>query len=168
MVHEIAGDDAMFSELKEYYNPMKLFVVGKIMIIVNLGLFVMNLQRFPLIVALLVLVATISCSLPIMFHHRQQSIGDLVFFRRIILPGFLGMTLSVLMISFFGADLARLPYGVSHREAMGIFFENKGMFFLIMSNVALIQMVLKEAVPKGERASYFMLLMVPLALMFLL
>ena len=158
----------MLSELMKYYNPMKLFVVGKFMILVNLGIFVRNLQRFPFIVALLVLVATLSCSLPIMFHHRQQSIGDRVFLRRIILPGFLGMTFSVLMISFFGADLARMPYGVSHLEAMGIFFENKGMFFLIMSNVAMIQMVLKASVPKEERKPYFLLLVVPLVLMVLL
>ncbi len=155
----------MLSELKEYYHPARLFIVGKVMLLVNLALFLRNLGRFPFLVALLVLVATLSCSLPILYHHRQRSIKDGVFFRRVILPGFLGMALSVFLMSIFGADLARLPYGVSHREAMGIFFENKGMFFLIMSNVSLIQMVLKEAVPEGERKPYILLLVVPLLLL---
>ncbi|MBQ9366011.1 MAG: hypothetical protein IJT82_09555 [Schwartzia sp.] len=155
----------MMSELKEYYHPAKLFIVGKVMLAINLLLFLRNIYRFPFLVALLVLAATLSCSLPILYHHRQRSIADGVFFRRIILPSFLGMTLSVLMISMFGADWARLPYGISHREAMGIFFENKGLFFLIMSNVSLIQMVLKEAVPKEKRMPYFLLLVVPLLLL---
>ena len=155
------------SELKEYYHPARLFIVGKIMLAVNLGLFFWNLRRLPPIIAFLLLAATLSCSLPILYRHRQRSIGDVVFFRRVILPGFLGLTFSVLAIAAL-VDWARTPYGLSHREALGLFFENKGMFFLIMSNVSLIQMVLKEAVPQEERKPYLLLLVVPLALLALL
>ncbi len=155
------------SELKEYYHPAKLFIVGKIMLALNFLLFLRNIGRLPFAIALLVLLATLSCSLPILYHHRQRSIGDAVFFRRVILPGFLGLTLSVLAIAAL-ADWAGAPYGLNHREVLGIFFENKGMFFLIMSNVSLIQMVLKEAVPQEKRKPYLLLLVVPLALLALL
>ena len=155
------------SELKEYYHPGKLFIVGKIMLVLNLLLFLRNLGRLPALIACLLLVGTLSCSLPILYHHRQRSIGDAVFFRRVILPGFLGLTLSVVAVAAL-ADWARAPYGLSHREALGLFFENKGMFFLIMSNVSLIQMILKEAVPPEKRRPYFLLLVVPLALLALL
>ena len=79
---------------------------------------------------------------------------------------FLGLTLSILLIAGL-VDWARLPYGLSHREAMGLFFESKGMFFLVMSNVALVQMVLQEAIPKGQRKPYLLLLVLPLALLLL-
>ena len=154
------------SEFIKYYNPLKLFIVGKIMFVLNFAIFVGNLSRMPVIIALLLLIATLSCSLPILFHHRQQSIGDFVFFKRIILPGFLGLTFSILLIAGL-VDWARMPYGLSHREAMGLFFESKGMFFLVMSNVAMVQMVLKEAVPKGQRKPYFLLLVLPLVLLLL-
>ncbi len=154
------------SEFMEYYNPTKLFIVGKVMFVLNLAIFLRNLWRLPPVIAVLLLIATLSCSLPILFRHRQQSIGDTVFFKRIILPGFLGLTLSILLIAGL-VDWARLPYGLSHREAMGLFFESKGMFFLVMSNVALVQMVLQEAIPKGERKPYLLLLVLPLALLLL-
>lgn len=154
------------SEFIAYYNPIKLFFIGKIMLVLNIVLFLRNLSRMPSVIAFLLLIATLSCSLPFLFRHRQQSIGDTVFFKRIILPGFLGLTLSILLIAGL-VDWARIPYGLSHREAMGIFFENKGMFFLVMSNVSLVQMVLKETIPKEQRKPYLLLLVLPLALLLL-
>ncbi len=41
------------SELKEYYHPGKLFIVGKIMLVLNLLLFLRNLGRLPALIALL-------------------------------------------------------------------------------------------------------------------
>ncbi len=151
-------------ELKEYYNPMKIFIFGKIMLLANLVLFVLNLQRIPWLAAVLVLVSTISCTLPFMLQHRQQGIGDPVYLRRVILPSFLGLTVSVLLLSIFGAEMAA-PYGMSYREAMGMFFENRGMFFLVLSNFVLVQMIMKAAVPKEQRKPYWLLLLIPVAML---
>ncbi len=153
------------NELKEYYNPRYLPLLGKAALTVNLILFFMNLQKFPLSTSLLILISTVSCSLPLIFRHRQRNIADFVFFRRIIMPGFLGLTLSVILIILFGAELAGLPYGVSRYEALGIFCRRRGLFFIIVSDLSLIQMVLKEAVPQEQRRPYLLLLVIPLALL---
>lgn len=149
---------------KEYYNPARIFIFGKIMLIVNFLIFLSNLRRLPFLAALLVLVSTVSCTLPFMLQHRQRDIRDAVFFRRVIVPSFLGLTVSVLLLSIFGADMAA-PYGISYCEAMGMFFENHGLFFLVMSNLVLVQMILKAAIPEEERKPYWALLLVPLGLL---
>lgn len=154
------------ADLIEYYNPMKLFIIGKVMFVLNIAIFLRNLSRLPPIIAFLLFVATLSCSLPFLFRHRQRSIGDTLFFKRIVMPGFLGLTLSILLIVGL-VDWARLPYGLSHREALGLFFESKGIFFLVISNAALVQMVLKENIPQEQRKPYLLLMAVPLALMLL-
>ena len=35
------------SEFIEYYNPTKLFIVGKIMFVLNMAIFLRNLWRLP-------------------------------------------------------------------------------------------------------------------------
>ena len=39
---------------KEYYDPRKIFIFGKLMLLFNLLVFVGNLQRLPFVAALLV------------------------------------------------------------------------------------------------------------------
>jgi len=56
----------------------------------------------------------------------------------------------------------------SHNEAMGMFFESRGIFFIIMSNLNLILMVLKEAMPEEKRKKYQVILFVPLLLLAIL
>ena len=106
---------------KEYYNPMRIFIFGKFMLLFNLFVFVSNLRRMPWTAALLVLVATVSCTLPFMLQHRQHGIGDAVFLRRVIVPSFLGLTVSVLLLSIFGPGMAE-TYGLSRRETFGMLF----------------------------------------------
>ena len=150
--------------LKEYYDPRKIFIFGRIMLVLNLLLFISNLRRMPFVAALLVLVSTISCTLPFMLQHRQNGIADPVFLRRVIVPSFLGLTVSVLLLSIFGPDMAA-PYGLSRRETLGMFFENRGLFFLVTSNFIFVQMILKEAIPAGARKPYWALLLIPLLML---
>ena len=42
---------------KEYYDPRKIFIFGKFMLLFNLLVFVANLQRLPFVAALLVLIS---------------------------------------------------------------------------------------------------------------
>ena len=153
-----------WDDWKEYYNPARIFMAGRIMLVVNVLVFLANLRRLPLLAALLVFVSTVSCTLPFMLRHWQKDIGDAVFFRRVIVPSFLGLTVSVLLLSIFAEGMAA-PYGISYREAMGMFFENRGLFFLVMSNLVLVQMILRAAIPEGERKPYWALLLIPLALL---
>ena len=48
---------------------------------------------------------------------------------------------------------------------MGKFFNNRGMFFLVMSNFIFVQMIMKEAIPSYERRPYWVLLLIPLVLL---
>lgn len=153
-----------WNELKEYYDPRKIFIFGRIMLIFNLLVFVSNLRRMPCTAALLTLLSTVSCTLPFMLQHRQNGIADAVFFRRVIVPSFLIMTLSVLLLAIFGPDMAA-PYGLNRRETLGMFFENRGLFFLVASNFIFVQMILKEAIPVGARKPYWALLLIPLVLL---
>ncbi len=153
-----------WNELKEYYDPRKIFIFGRIMLIFNLLVFVSNLRRMPCTAALLTLLSTVSCTLPFMLQHRQNGIADAVFFRRVIVPSFLIMTLSVLLLAIFGPDMAA-PYGLNRRETLGMFFENRGLFFLVASNFIFVQMILKEAIPVGARKPYWALLLIPLMLL---
>ncbi len=153
-----------WNELKEYYDPRKIFFFGRIMLIFNLLVFVSNLRRMPCTAALLTLLSTVSCTLPFMLQHRQNGIADAVFFRRVIVPSFLIMTLSVLLLAIFGPDMAA-PYGLNRRETLGMFFENRGLFFLVASNFIFVQMILKEAIPVGARKPYWALLLIPLVLL---
>ncbi len=153
-----------WKEIKEYYDPRKIFIFGRIMLIVNVIVFIANLRRLPCTAALLVLVSTVSCTLPFMLQHRQNGLADVVFFRRVIVPSFLGLTVSVLLLSLLGEYMAA-SYGLTHREAMGMFFNNHGLFFLVTSNFIFVQMILKEAVPAGARKPYWALLLIPLALL---
>ena len=153
-----------WNELKEYYDPRKIFIFGRIMLIFNLLVFVSNLRRMPCTAALLTLLSTVSCTLPFMLQHRQNGIADAVFFRRVIVPSFLIMTLSVLLLAIFGPDIAA-PYGLNRRETLGMFFENRGLFFLVASNFIFVQMILKEAIPVGARKPYWALLLIPLVLL---
>ena len=41
---------------KEYYDPRKIFIFGKFMLLFNLLVFVANLQRLPFVAAFLVLI----------------------------------------------------------------------------------------------------------------
>ena len=157
------GEDVL-EDWKEYYNPMRIFIFGKFMLLFNLFVFVSNLRRMPWTAALLVLVATVSCTLPFMLQHRQHGIGDAVFLRRVIVPSFLGLTVSVLLLSIFGPGMAE-AYGLSRRETFGMLFENRGLFFLVASNFIFVQMIVKEAVPAGKRRSYWGLLLIPLLLL---
>ena len=150
--------------LKEYYDPRKIFIFGRIMLVLNLLLFISNLRRMPFVAALLVLVSTISCTLPFMLQHRQNGIADPVFLRRVIVPSFLGLTVSVLLISIFGPDMAA-GYGISRREVLGLFFENRGLFFLVASNFIFVQMFVKAAIPKEDRKPYWAMLLIPLLLL---
>ena len=145
------GEDVL-EDWKEYYNPMRIFIFGKFMLLFNLFVFVSNLRRMPWTVALLVLVATVSCTLPFMLQHRQHGIGDAVFLRRVIVPSFLGLTVSVLLLSIFGPGMAE-AYGLSRRE------------FLVASNFIFVQMIVKEAIPAGKRKPYWGLLLIPLLLL---
>ena len=153
-----------WNELKEYYDPRKIFFFGRIMLIVNFLVFLANLRRLPWAAALLVLVSTVSCTLPFMLQHRQNGLADAVYFRRVIVPSFLGLTVSVLLLSLLGECMAA-SYGLTHREAMGMFFNNHGLFFLVTSNFIFVQMILKEAIPVGARKPYWALLLIPLALL---
>ena len=153
-----------WNELKEYYDPRKIFIFGRIILIFNLLVFVSNLRRMPCTAALLTLLSTVSCTLPFMLQHRQNGIADAVFFRRVIVPSFLIMTLSVLLLAIFGPDMAT-PYGLNRRETLGMFFENRGLFFLVASNFIFVQMILKEAIPVGARKPYWALLLIPLVLL---
>ncbi len=150
--------------LKEYYDPRKIFIFGRLMLAFNLLLFISNLRRMPSLAALLVLVSTVSCTLPFMLQHRQHGIADPVFLRRVIVPSFLGLTVSVLLLSIFGPDMAA-PYGLNRRETLGMFFENRGLFFLVTSNFIFVQMILKEAIPAEARKPYWALLLIPLLLL---
>ena len=157
------GEDVL-EDWKEYYNPMRIFIFGKFMLLFNLFVFVSNLRRMPWTAALLVLVATVSCTLPFMLQHRQHGIGDAVFLRRVIVPSFLGLTVSVLLLSIFGPGMAE-AYGLSRRETFGMLFENRGLFFLVASNSIFVQMIVKEAVPAGKCKPYWGLLLIPLLLL---
>lgn len=148
---------------KEYYDPRKIFIFGKFMLLINFLAFLANLQRLPFLVAIFLLVGTISCTLPFMYQHRQKSISDPVYLRRVILPSFLGLTGSVLMLSLLGQWLAE-SYGLTYREAMGMFFSNRGMFFLVMSNCVFVRMILREAIPQKEQKPYLALLLIPMVL----
>ena len=143
---------------------MRIFIFGKLMLLCNVIVFVINLRRIPWPAAVLVLVSTVSCTLPFMLQHRQNGIRDAVFFRRVIVPSFLGLTVSVLLLSIFGPDMA-VPYGLSRRETMGLFFETRGLFFLVTSNFIFVQMILKEAIPEMSRKPYWGLLLIPLLLL---
>ena len=149
---------------KDYFNPMKIFVLGKLMLLFNLSMFAINLRRMPWPAALLLLVSTVSCTLPFMFQHRQKGIADPVFLRCVIVPSFLGLTMSVLLLSIFGPDMAA-AYGLSRREVLGLFFENRGLFFLVASNFIFVQMIVKAAIPKEDRKPYWGLLLIPLLLL---
>ena len=152
------------NDWKEYYNPMRIFIFGKFMLLFNFLVFVSNLRRMPFIAALLVLVSTVCCTLPFMLQHRQDGIGDVVFLRRVIVPSFLGLTLSVLVLSILGPGMAE-AYGLNRRETFGMFFENRGLFFLVMSNFIFVQMIVKAAVPERERKPYWALLLIPVLLL---
>jgi hypothetical protein len=149
---------------KEYYDPRKIFIFGKFMLLFNLLVFVANLQRLPFVAALLVLISTVSCTLPFMLQHRQKGIVDAEYLRRVIVPSFLGLTVSVLLLSLLSQWMSG-SYGLSHYEVMGKFFNNRGMFFLVMSNFIFVQMIMKEAIPSYERRPYWVLLMIPLVLL---
>ncbi len=149
---------------KEYYNPMKIFLFGKFMLLFNLFVFIVNLKRLPWAAAVLVLISTVCCTLPFMLRHRQNGIRDAVYFRRVILPSFLGLTVSVLLLSIFGPGMAE-AYGLTRREALGMIFENRGLFFLVASNFIFVQMIMQEAIPEGERKPYIGFLLVPLLLL---
>ena len=148
----------------EYYNPTKIFVLGKLTLAFNLLMLVLNLRRMPWPAAFLLLVSNVSCTLPFMFQHRQNGIADAVFLRRVIVPSFLGLTVSVLLISIFGPDMAA-GYGISRREVLGLFFENRGLFFLVASNFIFVQMFVKAAIPKEDRKPYWAMLLIPLLLL---
>ena len=62
--------EGVLKDWKEYYNPMRIFFLGKLMLLFNLFVFVSNLRRMPWSAAFLVLVATVSCTLPFMLQHR--------------------------------------------------------------------------------------------------
>ena len=149
---------------KEYYDPRKIFIFGKLMLLVNILVFVANLRRLPFIAAVLVLVATVSCTLPFMLQHRQHGIADAEYLRRVIVPSFLGLTVSVLLLSLLSQWMSE-SYGLSHNEVMGRFFNNRGMFFLVTSNFIFVQMIMKEAIPAYERRPYWVLLLIPLLLL---
>ena len=149
---------------KEYYDPRKIFIFGKFMLLFNLLVFVANLQRLPFVAALLVLISTVSCTLPFMLQHRQKGIADAEYLRRVIVPSFLGLTVSVLLLSIFGPGMAE-AYGLSRRETFGMLFENRGLFFLVASNFIFVQMIVKEAIPVGKRKPYWGLLLIPLLLL---
>ena len=155
-------------ELLMYYSLAQTPLIGKIALAFNLFIFFMNTRRMHVAAATLILLATLSCTLTMMYRHRQESIRDVVFIKRVILPAFLGMTVSIILFSYIGADLAIMPYNISHNEAMGIFFESRGIFFIIMSNLNLILMVLKEAMPEEKRKKYQVILFVPLLLLAIL
>ena len=156
--------EGVLKDWKEYYNPMRIFILGKLMLLFNLFVFVSNLRRMPWSAAFLVLVATVSCTLPFMLQHRQHGIGDAVFLRRVIVPSFLGLTVSVLLLSIFGPGMAE-AYGLSRRETFGMLFENRGLFFLVASNFIFVQMIVKEAIPKEARKPYWALLLIPVLLL---
>ena len=149
---------------KEYYDPRKIFIFGRLMLLFNILVFIANLRRLPFIAALLVLVATVSCTLPFMLQHRQHGIADAEYLRRVIVPSFLGLTVSVLLLSLLSQWLSG-SYGLSHNEVMGRFFNNRGMFFLVTSNFIFVQMIMKEAIPAYERRPYWVLLLIPLLLL---
>ncbi len=152
------------NDWKEYYDPRKIFIFGRFMLLFNVLVFIANLRRLPFLAALLVLVSTVSCTLPFMLQHRQKGIGDAVYLRRVIVPSFLGLTVSVLLLSLLGQWLAG-SYGMSHREVMGMFFNNHGMFFLVMSNFIFVQMIVKAAIPERDRKPYWALLLIPVLLL---
>lgn len=152
------------NDWKEYYNPMRIFIFGKLMLLFNFLVFVSNLRRMPWIAAFLVLVSTVSCTLPFMLQHRQNGIKDEVFLRRVIVPSFLGLTLSVLLLSIFGPGMAE-AYGLSRRETFGMLFENRGLFFLVTSNLIFVQMIVKAAIPERDRKPYWALLLIPVLLL---
>ena len=152
------------NDWKEYYNPMRIFIFGKLMLLFNFLVFVSNLRRMPWIAAFLVLVSTVSCTLPFMLQHRQNGIKDEVFLRRVIVPSFLGLTLSVLLLSIFGPGMAE-AYGLSRRETFGMLFENRGLFFLVTSNLISVQMIVKAAIPERDRKPYWALLLIPVLLL---
>ena len=137
---------------------------GRFVLLFNVLVFVANLRQLPFLAALLVLVSTVSCTLPFMLQHRQHGIADAEYLRRVIVPSFLGLTVSVILLSLLGQWMAA-SYGMNHREAMGMFFNNHGLFFLVMSNFIFVQMILKEAVPPRARRPYWVLLMIPLLLL---
>ena len=150
--------------LKEYYDPRKIFIFGRLMLAFNLLLFLSNLRRMPSLAALLVLVSTVSCTLPFMLQHRQHGIADPVFLRRVIVPSFLGLTVSVLLLSLLSQWMSG-SYGLSHYEVMGKFFNNRGMFFLVLSNFIFVQMIMKATIPAYEQRPYWVLLLIPLLLL---
>lgn len=149
---------------KEYYDPRKIFMFGKLILLFNVLVFVGNLRRLPFIAAILVLVSTVSCTMPFMLRHRQRGIADAEYLRRVIVPSFLGLTVSVLLLSLLGQWMAA-SYGMTHREVMGMFFNNHGLFFLVTSNFIFVQMILKAAVPAIEQRPYWVLLLIPMLLL---
>ena len=155
-------------ELMRYYSLLQAPLMGKIMFAFNIYNFITSLRQLHVAIAVLILISNLSCTLPMMYGHRQESIRDFVFLKRVIFPGFLGMTISVILFAFYGAYVAGWPYGLNYYESMGVFFENRGIFFIVMSNLCLIQMILKEAAPEDKQKKMKIILFIPALLMLIL